>query len=588
MAKRGDCPQFRRQTDLMSEARQKTLISGTPPEARPRIPFAVWMLVVLLLALFAVQNLVEMTRESCSSDEVAHLPAGYTYLLKHDFRLNREHPPLMKVLCALPLLALHPKIDFNNPEWAEASPRSSAQFGFNFLYSNDADRLLFWGRLPVVLIAVLLGFFVFRWAQQLYGYPAGLFALGLFAFSPNIIAHSHLVTTDLGFSAFSTISFYFLWRYLSDGKPRAFLGSAAAMGAALASKFSAIFLFPLALLLLWMFYGAVRNKLHREAPSGSDGSKPAAEGGDSRHFLNAAAWPRLIQMERKKVMAVLAFVGIAAIVVQLSYLGSPDVTLYLKGMLQVDKNFDPQYPAYLHGGFSTGGWWYYYVVAFLVKATAPFLILILVRLIQLVRDRATDLWPSLFLILPGIVLFTAVSVFAAPIGIRYVLPVFPLLMVYVSGVVKTFNTSKAALAIFGVLLCWHIASSLAAFPYSLSYFNELAGGPSRGIYWLDDSNLDWGQDLKGVKQVMSKMGIESVTLVPFNSYDNPEYYGIRMRRPSNQEWTRMVTSPNPLPPGIYVVSGHWVAIMHGLGIDWVKKHPVIAHLGYSIYFFRIS
>jgi hypothetical protein len=547
----------------------------TAPAARPRVPFAAWALVVLLLALFAAQNLVEMTRESCSSDEIAHLPAGYTYLLKHDFRLNREHPPLMKVLCALPLLALHPKIDFNNPEWQDASPRSAAQFGFNFLYSNDADRLLFWGRVPVVLIAVLLGFFVFRWAQQLYGYPAGLFALALFAFSPNIIAHSHLVTTDLGFSAFLTISFYFLWRYLSDGKPRAFLWSAITMGAALASKFSAIFLFPVALLLLWMFYGAARNR--------SD-----AAGGDSPNFLNSAAWPRLMQMERKKVVAILAFVGIAVIVVQLSYLGSPNVTLYLKGMLQVDKNYDPQYPAYLHGSFSTGGWWYYYVVAFLVKTTVPFLILILVRLIQLIRDRATDWWPSLFLLLPGLVLFAAVSVFAAPIGIRYVLPVFPLLMVYVSGVVRTFKTRKVALAIFGVLLCWHIASSLAAFPYSLSYFNELVGGPSQGIYWLDDSNLDWGQNLKGVKQVMNRMGIASVTLYPFNSYSNPEYYGIPMHRPSDQEWARMVTNPNPPPPGVYVVSGHWVAIMHGLGIDWVKKYPVIAHLGYSIYFFRIS
>ena len=576
----------------MNEARHFTFESGTVPAARPRIPFMAWALVVLLLALFAAQNLVEMTRESCSSDEVAHLPAGYTYLLKHDFRLNREHPPLMKVLCALPLLALHPKIDFNNPEWPEASPRSSAQFGFNFLYANDADRLLFWGRVPVVLIAVLLGFFIFRWAQQLYGYPAGLFALGLFAFSPNIIAHSHLVTTDLGFSAFSTISFYFLWRYLSDGKPRSFLGSAAAMGAALASKFSAIFLFPVALLLLWMFYGAARNKSDPAAPAhsraGADDFKSAAEGRDPRHFLNAAAWSQQLQVDRKKVLAVLAFVGIAVIVVQLSYLDSPDVTLYLKGMLQVDKNFDPQNPAYLHGSLSIGGWWYYYVVAFLVKATAPFLILILIRLIQLIRGRATDWWPSLFLILPSLVLFTAVSVFAAPIGIRYVLPVFPLLMVYVSGVARTFKTSRAALAICGVLLCWHIASSLAAFPYSLSYFNELAGGPSQGIYWLDDSNLDWGQDLKGVKQVMSRMGIESVTLYPFNSYDNPEYYGIPMRRPSDREWAQMVTSPNPPPPGVYVVSGHWVAIMHGLGIDWVKKYPVIAHLGYSIYFFRIS
>lgn len=155
--------------------------SDTPRQTNPLI---IWGTAALLLASFACQNLVEMKRESCTMDETVHLPAGYTYLLKRDFRLNPEHPPLLKILCALPLLVLSPKIDFNDVRWISASDTAGQyEFGSKFLYSNDADRLLYWGRLTILLLAVLLGLIAFLWARRLYGNGAGLFALGLYAFS---------------------------------------------------------------------------------------------------------------------------------------------------------------------------------------------------------------------------------------------------------------------------------------------------------------------------------------------------------------------------------------------------------------------
>src|SRR5438874_2268353 len=178
--------------------------------------------------------LLALPKLSATSDEVAHLPAGYTYWKTHDLRLNPEHPPLAKLLAALPLLALKPKLDTSWPEWAAAQQYI---FGYGFLYTNDADRLVFWGRLPMTLIATLGALIVFLWARDMFGSASGLFALGLFAFSPNLLAHGMLVTTDVPLAVFMTLALYLFWKQ----RQPSVMGSAAiglATGAAMASKFS--------------------------------------------------------------------------------------------------------------------------------------------------------------------------------------------------------------------------------------------------------------------------------------------------------------------------------------------------------------
>lgn len=217
----------------------------------------------LLLAAFAALTIASFARQSATYDETSHLPAGYSYLCWNDYRLNPEHPPLIKKLCALPLLFLpvwpeSPALveeDLRHPPkhvtalrvaqeaWAVGLADNAAQwyFGHVFLYGwqnaaaarynyphplaglttaslaknefvNDADRLLFWGRLPVTLLGVLLGLLIFVWARDLFGVAGGFFALALFCFDPNFIAHSGLVTTDVGAAFFIAGTVYFLWR----------------------------------------------------------------------------------------------------------------------------------------------------------------------------------------------------------------------------------------------------------------------------------------------------------------------------------------------------------------------------------------
>lgn len=543
-----------------------------------------WIAASLLLLLFLVQNIAEMRRESCTNDEVAHLPAGLSYLLKRDFRMNPEHPPLIKVLAALPVLALHPKTVFDNASWSD--PKNQYGFGYEFLYANDADRLLFWGRMPIVLLSVLLGFYVFLWAAQLYGPPAGLFALGLFAFCPNIIAHAHLVTMDLGLSAFLFISFYHLWRHLEKKEKRSLYWSALAMGAALASKFSAIVLFPIAILLLWIM---ARDKAAGtyENLNISTGSKESLTK-DHRKSRNkirsqpsgftSILWSHL-RFNGAPWTSILVYAGLATLVVQLSYVGrSYDLTIFFKGLAQVNKNHNPNFPYYLFGSMKVGGWWYYFLAAFLVKATVPFVILVFSSITALLLNLRHYAKKAAYLVLPAALFFGATSLLADPLGIRYVLPAFPFLMVFSSGLIREWSQRKLAVWGMWALLGWHIISSGAAFPNHIPYFNELVGGPAHGTEWLDDSNLDWGQELKTLKKELDTRGIQKVTLFSFSPFDNPGYYGIQCVRP---------TGRFQIETGTYVLSAHVYLRYKMSGLDWKDHARFITDIGHSMFIFQV-
>ena len=154
------------------------------------------LIFVFLITLFSIKD------DSLTMDELAHLPAGYSYLTQKDMRLNPEHPPLIKDLAAVPLLFI-PNINFpsDTRSWKD-DINGQWDFGREFLYNsgNPADKIIFAGRIPMILLLVFLGFFIFKWAKELFGNKASLLALFFFSFSPTFIAHSRYVTTDLAAS----------------------------------------------------------------------------------------------------------------------------------------------------------------------------------------------------------------------------------------------------------------------------------------------------------------------------------------------------------------------------------------------------
>jgi predicted membrane-bound dolichyl-phosphate-mannose-protein mannosyltransferase len=174
----------------------------------------------LLLILFVTLSVAVTLEKSPTADEGFHLVAGYSYLKWRDFRINPEHPPLAKVPAALPLLALNIN---DAPPSREQRDKVQANRMYGWLLANrwlfagnDAEKLFFYAKLPMILLGAILGIFVFCWARDLYGCVAGIAALSIYWLDPNIIAHASIVHTDIPFALFLLAGTYFFWRTLRD------------------------------------------------------------------------------------------------------------------------------------------------------------------------------------------------------------------------------------------------------------------------------------------------------------------------------------------------------------------------------------
>jgi hypothetical protein len=270
---------------------EQNITNPVPPHDYPRRVLEAGV-VLLFCAIFAATVISFSRNASPTYDEVAHLPAGYSYLHWDDYRLNPQHPPLVKKLAALPLLwrqGWPVEVDLQNGEvptgpetdsesslrraWAMSFEDSNAyyDFGRNFLYGtrpgalpqpeanpspvtmppdpesfyNQADNLVFWGRMPILLLGLGLALLVFLWAREWFGLAGGILSLALFCFDPNFIAQSGLVTTDVGVSLFMFGAVYFLWRICRRLKVTSVVLFLLFFGLAFVTKFSAVLLLPI-------------------------------------------------------------------------------------------------------------------------------------------------------------------------------------------------------------------------------------------------------------------------------------------------------------------------------------------------------
>ncbi len=200
---------------------------------------------LLLLVVFLTQGIFFIHANAPTYDEAMHLASGYSYLATGDFRLEPQNPPLLKQYLALPLFLIH-RLPFqtDTQHW-----RDGLDFfvGQDFLYHSPlpADQMLRLARLPNLSIGALLLVLIGWWAFRLWGAKAAMLAMALACFEPNFVAHSALVTTDIGAALFIFLTVYLLWEYFSS--PTWWLLGAAgvSLGVALVSKFSAIVLIPM-------------------------------------------------------------------------------------------------------------------------------------------------------------------------------------------------------------------------------------------------------------------------------------------------------------------------------------------------------
>lgn len=534
-----------------------------------------------LALLVFVQAFSSLRIKSLTYDELSYIPAGYSYVKTGDYRLNPEQPPLMKLLAGAALLPLDPALPTDHRSWTDAGAgmgNTQWDFGEAFLVeaNPNGEALVTAARIPTVLVLILLVVGAYFFARDLYGPTGGLLAATLCAFSPNLLAHGRLATTDLGLACFVLLFVYACHRFSRDPAPGRLVVAGLALGLALLTKFSAVLLLPL--LGLW----AVALPLLDDGLAGPEGRPDGAgpkgrpDGADAR--WRSVAW---------SVGAAAATVLLALLVVSLAYLTPGWPGAYFRDLGMVSVNVYDAYPAYFHGVFREGGVWYYFLAAFLLKTPLAFLLLLGLRVSLSVRHPTESRAARLLLLSPVVLWLLVISWRAFQVGVRYILPVYPLLFVLAAGVVATpwFRRRWVRVACVG-LVGWFAASSLAAHPHYLPYFNELAGGPDDGIEWLDDSNVDWGQDLILLRDFLERAGLEDVKVTPMAEYDLA-LYGIDAERVSPYVVLPQLSRPDP-PPGVYAVSAHLLNRIRtdpAAPVDPLTDLEPIAVLGHTIYVF---
>jgi Dolichyl-phosphate-mannose-protein mannosyltransferase len=581
-------------------------------------------IVAVLLALFVALALVHAAGTSPTYDEPAHIASGYTAARFGDYRINPEHPPLLKRVAALGLLGLEPfppDLELGSSEpisgrgsttwkrarraWEMALDTGDAQWVFSHSllygltdealarlgasesytvdpvdpprpgdYLNDASQLMWRARLPMILLGTLLGGAIWRFTRTLYGMKASWLALSLFALDPNFIAHSSLVTTDVGLALLLFGAVSCLWAgFHRPG--RLWLPAAAMLTAlAFAAKFSAVLIVPILVPLILFAPLGVESALV-SSPLDSRRSRLrriklllagcAAIGlltwgtiwafYGFRYAADAGTPPRALPIENvlRQAEAIEAMrreypqTSPPRDALQAAITAAPLDGIEGLVLLAADRHLLPE--SYLHGfaharmkslarrSFLRGrhylhGVWSYFPWAFLIKTPLGTLALLAIAIALLVSGQGPWRSEALFLFVPVLVWLAFSLPSALNIGHRHLLPIYPFLYVFIGGLAARLDARRTLAVVAAVVVSSTFVftppwNPVSVHPGPLSFFNEIAGGPSGGYRYLVDSNLDWGQDLPALARWLEEHEVNEPIYLCYFGMADPRYYGIR-------------------------------------------------------------
>ncbi|MBI2824722.1 MAG: glycosyltransferase family 39 protein [Planctomycetia bacterium] len=515
--------------------------------------------VAALLAVHLALGLSAVAKKCATFDEGVHLAGGFSYWSRADYRLHSENGHWSQRWAALPVWLL----GYEFPDTGDRSWQTSDLWGVadKFFYElNDADRMLLRGRTMIGVASSVLGLLVYLWARQLFGPWGGLISLTLYAFSPTMLTHGFLVTSDLCVSLFFTAAIWALWTMLARVSPRTVALSCLTLAGVLLAKFSGVLIIPMGLLLLGI-------RLANPRPLAVAFGQPREVHGRWRQLAVFVA-----------VLPVLV-VGVASII-WTSYgfrysMMSPSATANDQKLVDWDKlstnskaidatvavardhHLLPEAylwgftymlastkarPAFLNGEFSPKGWVSYFPWCLAVKTPlAVFVILIVAAAggwyfrkgALAEKPPPGALATGLYDVAPLLVLLAVYWLVAMRsnlnIGHRHLLPTYPAMFILAGAAARWFARSPqrvwprtdlsrrgkakpAPTAPANPALTWAMRWTVVAalaisavetvwwWPHYLAYFSRVAGPPERSYRRLVDSSLDWGQDLPDLKK----------------------------------------------------------------------------------------
>jgi hypothetical protein len=523
-----------------------------PAAARGRARLPVAAAWILALA-FAAQNFAASEGESLTWDEPGYIAAGYINLTLGDYSLNSDHPPLLHKLMALPLLIIAPKVPL--PGFGRyvnsANPRATYGRDVFFEVGNDPIRMTRYARAPIILLGAVLVLCTFFWGRALFGDGPALLATALVALCPNLAAHGRLATEDFGCALGMFASVWTLWRAFESPSLLRSLTCGVVTGLALLTKYTALLLAPIFLILAL-----------------------------------AAWWQRRASRPLGELVGTLAVTsGIALLLVGLAYGLQFRPDFYFTGVFHIYPDKAENYASYLWGYVSMKPIRYHALVSWLLKT--PPSALALLGIAGWLVWRAPRSARNAFLLVPPLVVFAASFFDVTNPGVRRVLPAIPFLLLFAGQALPAAVAHPRLRTAALVLLALSFVEAARTWPHHLSYLSPLVGGAANGPYILDESNIDWGQDLPALAdwQAHNMAPHETLRLYYFGSAE-PEAYGVR--------WTPFTLRETKLPePGIYAVSAHYLAYFRKLeavegmkGVDWLSLYQPIARAGQSIYIYE--
>ncbi len=565
--------------------------------SRTRFAIAALLLANLLLGLHAADQ------HSPTFDEPAHLAAGVTNLRTGDFRLLPQSPPLPHYLAALPVLARGIELPgFDLPEW-----RESDGYGYGVLLLHgqpDHWEVLIRSRTAMAVLMPVLGVLVWWWSNKLWGRAAGLVSLGVFSFSPTMLAHGPLVAADFVTALAFLLVVTTWWRLLRRVSLATVAASAGSLALLAVSKFSAVLATPmlvaLAAIALWrrepvtlvlparppielralthrlaawagaavvqvLLVGAViwvcYGMRYTMTPADSAGqvlyptastALPPDQAWD--HLLNRTGWKGTIISAARDLRLL------------------PEAWLY---GLTYTLDATRYHAAFFLGEYRLEGWWYFLPLIFLMKTPLPLLAILGLaarpgRATHGESAEASRPAPSrdgvtsapLWVLLVGYLLPAMAA--GLSIGHRHLLPVLPVLYIFAGRAAvgrgwRWLSSGRLSAA----LVALSAAASLSIHPHYLSFFNTAAGGPDDAYRLVVDSSLDWGQDLPALRSTLDEMGFppdlthtEAMPSAVYLAYFGtalPPFWGLNARMlPSTLTWGPQ--EQRPLTPGVYSIS----------------------------------
>jgi hypothetical protein len=548
--------------------------------------------------------------------EVGQLPAGISHWTFGRFDLYRVNPPLVRMIAAIPVVALGPRMDWSSYS-SDPTVRSETLVGIDFVSANGPET--FWlytlGRWACIPFSVIGAATCYVWARDLYGIYSAPVATVLWCFCPNVLGNGSLIMTDVPAAALGVTACYLLWCWLKvPTLPRATLAGIA-LGFAELTKLTLLLYYAI-WPFIWIAYRSCSWRTITRRQWLCEGSMLLLQLVLAVFITNCgygfeASFRRLGEYRFQSRMFSgnsaadkLATAGNRFAGTPMACLRVPFPTNYVLGIDTQKLDFERGMRSYLGGKWSERGWWYFYLYAAMIKIPLGTLALAATSAMACTyRSRAS--WrDELLIVVPALALLVLISSESGfTIHFRYALPILPFLFIWASGaVLAVHHYRRLAITAIVVLLAYSIGSSALCYPHSLSYFNEAVGGPEYGHEHLLSSNISWGQDLLFLKDWCDAHPDARPLYACVAGFVDPQLAGIDYRiLPPNVGKALLV---GEMPPGWYVIDvnylhGSWISAALGAGqrsvvpgwrndcSHFAQLRP-IARIGYSLRIYHVA